>query len=118
MARKKSAVKEVLEERKLKEPEDLKIFVAEADLVDLMTKTEGWQIIQRDFENLRKNIGEKLAYLNPKTPEFSEARITYIAIDKLLKVVLDYADNKRRVLELLEKIDNPQEIILDVDNET
>ena len=99
------------------EPEDLREYVAEAELVDLLTRTEGWGILQRDLEDYREKIGARLPYLNPKTVEFEEARIFYIACDKLLKMVEDYAENKRRAIELLEKIDNPKEnIILDVDN--
>lgn len=99
------------------EPEELREYVAEAELVDLLTRTEGWGILQRDFEDYRQKIGARLPYLNSKTIEFEEIRILYIACDKLLKMVEDYAENKKRALELLEKIDNPKEnIVLDVDN--
>lgn len=99
------------------EPEELREYVAESELVDLLTRTEGWGILQRDLEGYRQTIGARIAYLNPKTIEFEEARILYISCDKLLKMIEDYAENRKRALELLEKIDNPKEnIILDVDN--
>lgn len=101
----------------LSEADDLRIYAAEAELVNLMTRHEGWRIISRDLEDYREKIGSKIAYLNPKTTEFQEARIIYISSDKLLKMIEDYAENRKRAVELLHKIDNTQEnIILDVDN--
>ncbi|KYK26433.1 hypothetical protein AYK26_07505 [Euryarchaeota archaeon SM23-78] len=117
MAKRKKKVLKPVPQPKPSEPEDLRVYVAEAEQVDLMTRTEGWNIIQRDIEDYRDKIGSRLAYLNPKTLEYEEARINYLAADKLLKMIEDYAENKKRAIELLEKIDNPQEnIVLDVDN--
>ncbi len=97
--------------------DDLRIFAAEAELVDLMTNQQGWQIIKRDILDFKEKVGAKLPYLNPKLAEFTEARIQYIAADKLLKMVEDYAENRKRIMELLRKLENQnEEITLDVDN--
>lgn len=118
MVRKKATVKKTRAKPRAKpEPADLRAYVAEAQFVDLMTRTEGWAIIRDDLEQYKTTIGEKLAYLNSKTPEYDDARILYIASDKLLKMVEDYAENKKRAVEYLKRIDNPQDnIIADVDN--
>lgn len=117
MARKRKEIKsQILFQPTKTEPDDLREYVAEAEQVDLMARHPGWDILRRDFDIYRNEIGSKIAYLNPKSLEFEEARILYIAIDKLIKSVEDYRENKRRAIELLEKIDNPKEnIILDVD---
>lgn len=106
-----------LESKKLSEPDDLHIYIGEAQQVELMTHSEGWLIIERDLNDYREKIGSRLAYINPESEKYDEARIQYIASDKLIKMVEDYAENKRRAMELLERLENPQSIIpLDVDN--
>jgi len=113
----KTKVKPIQVQQQPSEPANLRIFIAEAQQVDLMRRHPGWEILERDLEKYRGDIGARLAYLNPETLEYDEARIMYLASDKLLKMVEDYATNKRRALEFLEKLDNPSDnIILDVDN--
>lgn len=99
------------------EADSLREYALEAEQVDLLRKQPGWQILERDLDQYLNEIGEKLPYLDTKSKEFREARVLYIASDKLLKMILDYAENRKRALELLEKLDNTKEnIVLDVDN--
>ena len=71
------------------EPDDLRVFIAEAEQVDLLTRQQGWEIISRDISEYRESIGCRLAYINPKTKEYEDARILYIASDKLIKLISD-----------------------------
>ena len=113
-APKKSAVK-VIDTNN--EVDSLRDYVEEADLVGQIQNQRGWAIIERDINQYRDEISNKLAYLDPKSKEFNDARVLFIASDKLLNIFSDYAENRKRALELLEKIDNPKEnIVLDVDN--
>ena len=99
------------------EMHELRFYVAEAEKVDLMKVTPGWEILERDLNEYKKQIGEKLAYLNPASVEYYDAKTLYIASDKILKIVNDYADNRKRAVELLYRLDNKQDnIVLDVDN--
>jgi hypothetical protein len=99
------------------EIDSLREYAAQAELVELLKTQPGWEIIANDLQQYKSSIGEKIAYLNPKSEEYHTARILYIAADKVLKIVDDYAENRRRALDLLEKLDNQQEnIVLDVDN--
>lgn len=83
-----------------------------------MTQQAGWGIIERDLTNYRREIGKKIAYLNPKRPEFNEARILFLAADKLINMVNDYQENRDMAMELLEKLENPDlAIAMDIDNE-
>lgn len=124
MARKKKAIlrsnEEVVldAEVQLDEMSDLRFYVAEAEKIELMQMTQGWQILERDLSQYKSQISSKLAYISPKLPEFEESRILFIAADKILSIVNDYAENRKRAIELLKKIDNPQDnIILDMDNQ-
>ena len=113
MAKKKSVKKEIADN----EVDDLRIYAAEADQVELIKKTQGWGILERDLVRYKDEISARIAYLDPKSKEFSEARILYIASDKLLKMFDDYSENKKRALELLNRLENTKEnIVLDVDN--
>lgn len=99
-------------------PEELEGFVREANEVKVLTQQAGWGIIERDVGEYRFGIGNKLAYLNPKRPEYEEARILFLASDKLLALINDYESNREKALELLGKLENPNlTIALDVDNE-
>jgi hypothetical protein len=99
------------------EPDSIREFAAEAELVAQLIKQPGWAIIERDLCAYREQIGKDIAYLDPTTKEFKEARILYIASDKILSLFRDYEENHKRAIELLKKLDNPQEdIALDVDN--
>jgi uncharacterized protein with PIN domain len=99
------------------EVEDLREYTLEAEQVELLRQHNGWLIMERDFEQYKKEIGCRLPYLNTKSKEFQEARILFIASDKALKMVEDYIDNRKQALELLHKIENPDKtIVLDVDN--
>jgi len=114
VAKRKSAIKK---EVATNEIDSLREYTLEAEQVELLRQHNGWLILERDLEQYKAEIGEKLPYLNPKSPEFQEARILFIASDKALKMVEDYIENRRRALELLNKIENPKEnIVLDVDN--
>ena len=109
---------EQTEERKTNnEIDSLREYSLEADLVGQLQKHQGWGIIERDLNQYKNEISANIAYLNTKSKEFQEARILYIAADKLLSLFRDYDQNRKRALELLDRIDNTQEnIILDVDN--
>jgi hypothetical protein len=97
--------------------DDIRDFSLEAEQVEILKHQNGWKIIERDCIQYRTDIGSKLAYLDPKSKEFTDARILFIAADKTLSLFNDYVENRKRALELLEKIDNTAEnIVLDVDN--
>jgi adenine-specific DNA methylase len=115
----KSGVRKVLPKTQEvnNEVDSLREFSLEADAVLLLKKQPGFEFLERDITQYKDEISAKLAYLDPKSREFSEARILFIAGDKLLSLFSDYAENRKRALELLERIDNPSEnIVLDVDN--
>lgn len=115
MKRKKKSLEKTVQEN---EVDSLREYASQAELVSLLKTTPGWEIIEADLLLYKSSIGEKIAYLQPYTKEFNEARILYIAADKVLKIFDDYAENKVRALELLKKIDNPQDsITLDMDNQ-
>ena len=98
-------------------PESLRFYIAEAEQVDLMTRHPGWEILARDIVGYKNKLGSSIAYMNPATKGFDDARVLYIASDKLLALVEDYKSNKEKAIELLEKIENPEtNIVLDVDN--
>lgn len=104
-------------DKELDEQEQLLHFSLEAEQVDLMTQHRGWQILQRDLEEYRKRIGDTLPYLETDTKEYKEARIMYIATDRLLKLVEDYQVNRKKAVEFIDKLDNLKEnIVYDVDN--
>jgi hypothetical protein len=116
-ARKKRDVIPVVDS-KTSTPEDLRSFIAEAEMVRQMASTPGWNIMVRDLVEYKNTLADALPYLNTKTKEFFEARILFIASDKLLKLVDDYEENRKRSVELLERIQNTDiNITLDVDNE-
>jgi len=99
------------------EVNDLREFALEAEQVGLLENHNGWKILLRDFSLWREGLLNKLPYIDPKSKEYSEARILLIVADKLLTITQDYAENKKRYLDLLERIDNKKEnIVLDVDN--
>jgi len=99
------------------EVDSLREYTLEAEQVDLLKTHQGWQILERDLNQYLDEIGAKLPYLDTKSKEFREARVLYLAADKLLKMVSDYAENRKRAVELLERLDNTKEnIVLDVDN--
>ena len=119
MARKKKEVPVVHQDNpELEEQEQLKQFSLEAEQVALMTNHQGWQILQRDLDDYKKRISETLPYISPKNKEYTEARIMYIASDRLLKMIEDYQVNRKRALEFIDKLDNLKEnIVCDIDNE-
>lgn len=97
---------------------DLEEFIREADEVKSLTSSRGWSILERDFNGYKEDIAIKLAYLNPKKPEYWDAKILFIAIDKLMSIVSDYAENRDKAIELLTKIQNPEiAVTMDVDTE-
>ncbi len=114
----KSAVKKNLVVKSTEnEVDSLREFSLEAEQVELLTRQNGWAILERDVEQYKNEKYSKLAYLDPRSKEFTESRILYLAGVKLLELVNDYAENRKRALELLERIDNTKEnIVLDVDN--
>ena len=98
--------------------EGMREFVREASEVKQMTAMAGWGILERDIKLYRERLVAKLAYVSPERPEFYEARLIFLAADKLLSMVNDYEFNRDKMIELLNKLDNPGlEITLDVDNE-
>lgn len=99
------------------EVNDLREFALEAEQVALLENHNGWRILARDFSLWREELRNKLPYIDPKSKEYNEARILLIVADKLLTITEDYSENRKRYLDLLNRIDNPQEnIVLDVDN--
>ena len=104
-----------LEQRR---PEELDEFIHEANEVKQLTSMYGWQVLKRDIQMFQQSIVSKLAYAHPKRPEYYEAKLLYIACDKLLSLVDDYEVNKAKAVELLQKLQNPDVAIsMDVDNE-
>lgn len=119
MPRKKK-VKQVLQtiNRPEPKPEDLEEFIREADEVKVLTTMRGWGIIARDLNEYRDGLINKLAYIDPKRPEHEEARILFIAVDKLFAIVNDYQENRDKAIELMNKLQNPElAVALDVDTE-
>jgi len=103
---------------KTKDEEGLRKFVDEADKVKQLTNSAGWDIIRRDCLDYLSQIASRLAYLNPSSKEFYEARVLFIAADKLLNLVEDYEFNRKKCLQLLKDLQNlDNTIVLDVDNE-
>lgn len=99
-------------------PEDLEEFVREADEVKTLTQQAGWGILERDLRELKNGLAEKIAYADPTRPECREARVLFIAIDKLFALVNDYQENRDKAIELLNKLNNPDlTVMLDVDTE-
>ena len=100
------------------ENQDIREFVQEASEVKQLSAMAGWGILERDLKLYRETISSKLAYLNPNRPEYYEAKILFLAADKLISLVNDYEMNRDKAIDLLNKLDNPGlEITLDVDNE-
>ena len=100
-------------------PNDLEEFIREASEVKNLTQNLGWAILERDLNLYRDGIAKKLAYLNPQRPEFNEARVLFLAVDKLFDMVEDYQANRDEAIALLNKIENPDlAVVMDIDNET
>lgn len=77
----------------------------------------GWAILERDLLKYRSDIVNKIVYTSPTRPEYDEARVLFIAVDKLMALVNDYEDNRNQAIELLNKLENPDlSITMDVDN--
>ena len=99
-------------------PDELEDFIREAGEVKTLTQQAGWGILERDLTLYRDEISRRIAYVNPKRPEFDEIRILFLAADKIISMVNDYQENRDRAIELLEKMQNPElAITMDVDNE-
>ena len=99
-------------------PEDLQAFIKEADQVKNMSQSEGWRILERDLTNYRNSIVNRLAYTDPSRPEHKEARILFIAIDKIFSMMEDYLENRDNAIHLLQRLENPNiSVTMDVDNE-
>ncbi len=98
--------------------DDLTEFVKEATQVKQLTEQAGWGVLERDLTIYKNEISKKLAYLNPNRPEFLEARILYLAADKIIGMVNDYQENRDIAMETLAKMDNPDlAVSFDVDTE-
>jgi len=116
---KKTLNLKVQTKHKFESTEDLEGFIKEASEVKNLTDQKGWHILERDLMDYKTRIGQQIAYLNPKSPQFEEARVLYIASDKLLTMVSDYEENRAKAIELLTKLENPNlTVAMDVDNET
>jgi len=108
----KSPSKQVLE------VQDLEAYIREAGEVKATVSTGGWAILERDLLRIRESIVPKLAYTNPKNTEFYEAQLLYVGIDKLLALIEDYATNRDKAIEHLNKLQNPElAVTMDVDLE-
>ena len=114
---KKAKTKPRAVRKQISKPEDLDAFIREASEVRQLTQHPGWAVIERDLTEYRNGLVRRLAYLDPKKPESREARILFIAVDKVFTIVGDYEENRRKAIELMEKIDNPDlAVTMDVDN--
>lgn len=99
-------------------PSDLQDFVIEANQVKSLSNHSGWQILERDLNFYQAEIAKRIAYLNPKRPEAYEARILFLAADKILNMVSDYSENRTIAIDMLNKIENPDLVVpYDIDNE-
>jgi len=99
------------------EEDNLRMFIDEADKVNLFTNQQGWAILSRDLTLYKNQKAEEIPYLDKDSKEFYSACLDFRAIDKLLKLVEDYEVNRQQAIEQLEKISNPKENInLDLDN--
>ena len=99
-------------------PNDLQDFVIEANQVKSLSTHRGWQILERDLNLYQNEIAKRIAYLNPKRPEAYEARVMFLAADKLLTMVNDYEENRTAAIAMLNKIENPDLVVpFDIDNE-
>lgn len=100
------------------DPKQLEDFIREASEVRALTQTGGWGVLARDLENFQAGIARKLAYLSPKREEYYEARILFIAVDKIFSLVNDYEHNRNEAITLLNKLENPDmAITMDYDTE-
>jgi hypothetical protein len=107
-----------IKDREIPNPNDLEEFIREASEVKQLTQMTGWGILERDLTLYKDEIGKKIAYLHPSRPEFNEARILYLAADKLISLVNDYQENRDIAIDLLNKINNPDlAVTMDVDGE-
>jgi hypothetical protein len=106
------------QEPKVDQPDkDLIAFIAEADFVEQMTATQGWEIIKRDLSNLRVQRLSEIPYFDKETIKFRNAVIEVRAIDKLFYLIDDYSFNKKQIIDELNKLNNPKDnVVLDVDN--
>ena len=97
---------------------DLESYIKEASEVKLLTQQAGWAILERDLLQYRNSLTNRIAYLDPSKPEHKEARILFIAVDKIFSLINDYEDNRDRAIELLNKLENPSlNTIMDIDTE-
>lgn len=98
--------------------EDLQAYIIEANQVKDLANHTGWQILQRDLLEYQNGLSPRLAYLNPKTKEFYEARILFIAVDKIFSLINDYKENREAAVDLLNKLENPDlAVTMDYDPE-
>jgi len=99
-------------------PENIEDFIQEANEVRQLTTLRGWGILLRDLNNYRASVMSKLAYMNPKRPEYNEYRMLFLAADKIISMVEDYEVNRDKSIELLNKLQNQDvAVTMDVDNE-
>ena len=99
-------------------PSDLIDYIKEASEVKNLTLQRGWKIIERDLLEYREGLINRFAYLDPSKPECREARVLFIAVDKIFSLINDYQENRDKAIELLTKMENPDlATIMDVDNE-
>jgi len=100
------------------EAENLEAYIQEASEVKSMTNTPGWSILVRDLTMFRDRLINTLAYTDPSKVEHKEARVLFIAIDKIFSMVSDYHENRDRAIDLINKLENKDTVIsMDVDNE-
>ena len=99
-------------------PSDLQEYVVEANEVKALTGHAGWGIISRDLIEYRNGLMQRLAYVDPSRVEHKEARILFIAVDKIFSLINDYKENREQAIELLNKMENPDlATIMDIDTE-
>ena len=99
-------------------PSDLQEFIVEANQVQNLANHEGWRILERDLLEYREGLVNRIAYLDPSDPKCREARVLFIAVDKIFSLVNDYAENRKNAIDMLNKMENPDlATAMDVDNE-
>ena len=105
-------------DQEIPSPSDLEAYIKEASEVKLLTQQAGWGILARDLREYQSGLGNRIPYLDPSKPEYREARILFIAVDKIFSLINDYEDNRDRAIELLNKLENPSlNTVMDIDTE-
>jgi len=98
---------------------DVENFISEANEVDIMTGTKGWDIMRRDIAEYMRNSNRLWMTMDQSSPQFEELRIRTLACHMLMSMVQDYKTNRVKMMDFYLKVKLPEYFIpFDVDNET